>query len=73
MIDNYTRMINETSFVPIELFMSGKPGHSYPCLDNDLKFCVKRFGTVEWDNVKYVMPYYNKMKAQEIINKHNGY
>lgn len=73
MIDNYTRMINETAFVPVELFMSGKPGYAYPCLDNDLKFCVMYYGTDDWNYVKYVIPYYNVYKANEIINKHNGH
>ena len=45
-----------------------KPHHSYPCLDKSLTFTIRQYGTDEWNNVAYFMPYMNVDDAWKIID-----
>ena len=46
-----------------------KSHHSYPCLDNSLKFTIRQYGTDEWNDVAYFMPYMNVDNAWKIIDE----
>lgn len=45
-----------------------KPHHSYPCFDKSLKFTIRQYGTDEWNDVAYFMPYMNVDAAWRIID-----
>ena len=45
-----------------------KPHHSYPCLDKSLTFTIRQYGTDEWNDVAYFMPYMNVDDAWRIID-----
>ena len=45
-----------------------KPHHSYPCLDKSLTFTIRQYGTDEWNDVAYFMPYMNVDAAWKIID-----
>ena len=46
-----------------------KPHHSYPCLDKSLKFTIRQYGTDEWNDVAYFMPYMKIDNAWKIIDE----
>ena len=46
-----------------------KPHQSYPCLDKSLKFTICQYGTDEWNDVAYFMPYMKVDAAWEIIDE----
>ena len=46
-----------------------KPHHSYPCLDKSLTFTIRQYGTDEWNDVAYFMPYMNVNAAWRIIDE----
>ena len=46
-----------------------KPHQSYPCLDKSLTFTIRQYGTDEWNDVAYFMPYMNVDDAWKIIDK----
>ena len=46
-----------------------KPHHSYPCLDKSLTFTIRQYGTDEWNDVAYFMPYMNVDAAWKIIDE----
>ena len=46
-----------------------KPHHSYPCLDKSLTFTIRQYGTDEWNDVAYFMPYMNVDNAWKIIDE----
>ena len=56
---------NEKHFTDIML----KPHHSYPCLDKSLKFTIRQYGTDEWNDVAYFMPYMKVDNAWKIIDE----
>ena len=45
-----------------------KPHHSYPCLDKSLTFTIRQYGTDEWNDFAYFMPYMNVDDAWKIID-----
>ena len=45
-----------------------KPHQSFPCLDKSLKFTIRQYGTDEWNDVAYFMPYMNVDDAWRIID-----
>ena len=45
-----------------------KPHQSYPCLDKSLTFTIRQYGTDEWNDVAYFMPYMNVDAAWKIID-----
>ena len=46
-----------------------KPHHSYPCLDKSLTFTIRQYGTDEWNDVAYFMPYMKVDDAWKIIEE----
>ena len=46
-----------------------KPHQSYPCLDKSLTFTIRQYGTDEWNDVAYFMPYMNVDAAWKIIDE----
>ena len=46
-----------------------KPHQSYPCFDKSLKFTIRQYGTDEWNDVAYFMPYMNVDAAWRIIDE----
>ena len=46
-----------------------KPHQSYPCLDKSLTFTIRKYGTDEWNDVAYFMPYMNVDNAWKIIDE----
>ena len=46
-----------------------KPHQSYPCLDKSLTFTIRQYGTDEWNDVAYFMPYMNVDDAWKIIDE----
>ena len=46
-----------------------KPHQSYPCLDKSLKFTIRQYGTDEWNDVAYFMPYMKVDDAWKIIDE----
>ena len=46
-----------------------KPHHSYPCLDKSLTFTIRQYGTDEWNDVAYFMPYMKVDNAWKIIDE----
>ena len=46
-----------------------KPHQSYPCLDKSLTFTIRQYGTDEWNDVAYFMPYMNVDAAWRIIDE----
>ena len=45
------------------------PYHSYPCLDKSLTFTIRQYGTDEWNDVAYFMPYMDVDDAWKIIDE----
>ena len=43
--------------------------HSYPCLDKSLTFTIRQYGTDEWNDVAYFMPYMKVDDAWKIIDE----
>ena len=71
-VENYEEIINERTFVPISRFMSGVEGNLYPVITKDFKFKLLTFGSQEFNDAEYVMPYFPSQKAKEILfNKIN--
>ena len=48
-----------------------KDGKYYACLDKDLKFCVIKKGSDEWNNVSHVMYKMDIGRARDLIYQHN--
>lgn len=46
-----------------------KPHQSYPCLDKSLTFTIRQYGTDEWNDVAYFMPYMKVDDAWKIIDE----
>ena len=46
-----------------------KPHQSYPCLDKSLTFTIRQYGTDEWNDVAYFMPYMKVDAAWKIIDE----
>ena len=46
-----------------------KPHQSYPCLDKSLTFIIRQYGTDEWNDVAYFMPYMKVDAAWKIIDE----
>ena len=68
MIDNYTRIIKYGSFVKVDRCFSLVDKRTYPCLTNDMQFVLRKYGTPEWEDVEFVMPYLDVNRANDIIN-----
>ena len=47
-------------------------GKTYTCLDKDLKFCVRKKGTPEWEDVSLVLPKFNSQLASDLIYQYKN-
>ncbi len=68
MLDDYARIIKYNSFVKVDRCFSLVDKRTYPCLTNDMKFVLRKYGTPEWEDVEYVLPYLDVNRANDIIN-----
>ena len=68
MIDDYIRIIKYGSFVKVDRCFSLVDKRTYPCLTKDMEFVLRKYGTPEWKDVEYVMPYLDVNRANDIIN-----
>ena len=71
------RIVNNGGIVPIKMFENDfkrmiRPHDCYPCLDKDLKFCVKHYGEEDWKDILYVFPYMNSMTAFDVSFKNEN-
>ena len=65
--DRKCEQLSKDCIIPIDRYdYLAKEGKKYVCLDKDLKFCILEKGKEEWDNVAYVLPYFDIYKAAEI-------
>lgn len=68
MIESYVRIIKYGSFVKVDRCFSLVDKQTYPCLTNDMQFVLRKYGTSEWEDVEFVMPYLDVNRANDIIN-----
>lgn len=45
---------------------------TYTCLDNELKLCVCKKGTPEWNKVSHVLTRFNPQQAYELIHQYEN-
>ena len=65
--DKKCKQLSKDSIISIDRYdYLAKEGKKYVCLDKDLKFCILEKGKEEWNNVAYVLPYFDIYKAAEI-------
>ncbi len=75
-IKSLKRVIRDGGIVPIDVFEDNfkgmhRPHDAYACLDKDLKFCVRHYGSDNWDDILYVFPYMNSMTAFDVTFKYD--
>ena len=68
------RLLERDCILPInrcDYFL--EDGKTYTCLDKDLKFCIRKKGTLEWKDVSHVLTRFNVQQAFDLIHqyKHN--
>lgn len=68
MIDDYIRIIKYGSFVKVDRCFSLVDKRTYPCLTHNMEFVLRKYGTPEWEDVEFVMPYLDINRANDIIN-----
>ena len=67
------QLLEETCITPIkhcDYFL--EDGKTYTCLDKDLKFCVRKKGTPEWEDVSHVLPKFNSQCASDLIYQYKN-
>ena len=75
-IKSLKKIVRDGGIVPIKMFENYfkgmiRPHDSYACLDKDLKFCVRQYGTENWKDILYVFPYMNCMTAFDVSFKYD--
>ena len=68
MIESYVRIIKQASFIKANNYFGYVTGKTYPCLTKDMKFVLRKYGTDEWNDVAFIMPYFDVNRANDIIN-----
>lgn len=76
-IHSLKRIVRDGGIVPIKMFENCfkgmiRPHDSYACLDKDLKFCVRQYGTENWKDILYVFPYMNCSTAFDVTFKYDN-
>ena len=66
--DNYTSIIKYHSFIKVDKCFSLINKKTYPCLTYNMEFVLRKYGTPEWSDVEYVMPFFDVNRANDIIN-----
>jgi len=67
------RLLEEDCILPInrcEYFL--EDGKTYTCLDKDLKFCIRKKGTPEWQDVSHVLTRFKAQRAFELIHQYEN-
>lgn len=67
------RLLEENCITPIkhcDYFL--EDGKTYTCLDKDLKFCIRKKGTPEWEDVSHVFTRFNAQRAFELIHQYDN-
>ena len=67
------RLLEQDCILPInrcDYFL--EDGKTYTCLDKDLKFCICKKGTPEWNNVSHVLTRFNHQRAYELIHQYEN-
>jgi hypothetical protein len=67
------RLLEQDCILPINrcnYFL--EDGKTYTCLDKDLKFCIRKKGTPEWNDVSHVLTRFNPQIAVDLIHQHEA-
>lgn len=67
------RLLEQDCILPISrcnYFL--EDGKTYTCLDKDLKFCIRKKGTAEWNDVSHVLTRFNPQRAFELIHQYEN-
>jgi hypothetical protein len=67
------RLLEQDCILPIkrcDYFL--EDGKTYTCLDKDLKFCIRKKGTPEWNDVSHVLTRFNPQRAFELIHQYEN-
>jgi hypothetical protein len=67
------RLLEQDCILPINrcnYFL--EDGKTYTCLDKDLKFCIRKKGTPEWNDVSHVLTRFNPQRAFELIHQYEN-
>lgn len=67
------RLLEEDCISPIkhcDYFL--EDGKTYTCLDKDLKFCIRKKGTPEWEDVSHVLTRFNAQRAFDLIYQYEN-
>jgi hypothetical protein len=67
------RLLEEDCILPIkrcDYFL--EDGKTYTCLDKDLKFCIRKKGTPEWQDVSHVLTRFKPQRAFELIHQYEN-
>jgi hypothetical protein len=67
------RLLERDCILPInrcDYFL--EEGKNYTCLDKDLKFCIRKKGTLEWKDVSHVLTRFNVQQAFDLIHKYEN-
>ena len=67
------RLLEENCITPIkhcDYFL--EDGKTYTCLDKDLKFCIRKKGTPEWEDVSHVLTRFNAQPAFDLIHQYEN-
>ena len=67
------RLLERDCILPInrcDYFL--EDGKNYTCLDKDLKFCIRKKGTLEWKDVSHVLTRFNVQQAFDLIHQYEN-
>lgn len=65
--DNIKRQLTTDYIIPIDRYDYLATEKEYVCLDKNLRFCIKKKGLEEWNDVAYVLPHYDLASAKQIL------
>ena len=65
--DNYANIIKYNSFIKVDKCFPLVNKQTYPCLTYNMEFVLRKYGTTEWNDVEYVMPFFDINRANDII------
>ena len=56
------------SFIKVDNCLLLVNKQTYPCLTYNMEFVLRKYGTSEWNDVEYVMSFFDINRANDIIN-----
>ena len=65
--DNYANIIKYNSFIKVDKCFPLVNKQTYPCLTYNMEFVLRKYGTAEWNDVEYVMLFFDVNRANDII------